>query len=78
MARKKQGATEGYSEKIAFLKRLTSAFGPSSFEDDVRALFREEVKGYADRVTTCGLGSVIAAKKGTADSPKIMVAGHMD
>ncbi len=78
MARKKQGATEDYSEKIAFLKRLTSAFGPSSFEDDVRALFREEVKGYADRVTTCGLGSIIAAKKGTADSPKIMVAGHMD
>ena len=63
---------------IAFLKRLTDAFGPSSFEGDVRKVFRDEIKGYADKVWTAGLGSIIAQKKGTSNSPKIMIAGHMD
>ncbi len=60
------------------LKNLTGAFGPSSFEGDVRELFKKEVRGYSDKVWTCGLGSIIARKQGIANGPKIMIAGHMD
>jgi len=63
---------------LELLKNLTDAFGPSSFESDVRDVFRKEVRGYADDVCTCGLGSIIARRRGMAESPKIMIAGHMD
>ena len=63
---------------LNFLKTLTGIFGPSSFEGDVRSYFKKEVRGYSDKIWTCGLGSIIAQKKGTANSPKIMIAGHMD
>jgi len=77
MARRKKARVDN-SQRIDFLKRLTGAFGPSSFEHDVRKLFRAEIDGYADKVWTCGLGSIIASKKGSKTSPKIMIAGHMD
>ncbi len=65
-------------DRIGFLKKITDAFGPSSFEGDVRKVFREEVEGLCDNVFTDGLGSIIATKKGTTDSPKVLIAGHMD
>jgi len=63
---------------VALLKKFTTAFGPSSFEDDIRKLFKEEVKDIADEVKICGLGSIIARKSGTNETPRIMIAGHMD
>lgn len=65
-------------QTIEFLKQIAQAFGPSSFESDVRTLFANEVKGYADDVSTCGLGSIIARKTGTSESPRVMIAGHID
>ncbi|MFP4459588.1 MAG: M42 family metallopeptidase [Candidatus Zixiibacteriota bacterium] len=61
-----------------FMKKYTDAFGPSSFENDVAELFREDAKPFANNITRCGIGSIIAEKKGSANAPKIMVAGHMD
>ena len=66
------------SRILSLLERLTGAYGPSSFEGDVRDIFRQEVKGFADKVWTCGLGSIIAQKSGGAKQPRIMIAGHMD
>ena len=60
-----------------FLEKYTSAFGPTSFEDDVAELVREDLGNLADEITRDGLGSIIALKKGTG-TPRIMVAGHMD
>ncbi len=62
----------------AFLKKYTDAFGPTSFEDDVAELMREDLKDIADETRRCGIGSFIAKKIGKEDGPRIMIAGHMD
>lgn len=64
------------TEKL--LKRLTDAFGPSSFEEEVAEIVRDELKDVATSFERDGVGSIIAVKEGSAKSPKIMLAGHMD
>ena len=61
----------------AMLKALTEVHGVPGFEEDVRAVIREYLPGNID-VEHDRLGSLICAKKGTSDSPKIMIPGHMD
>ncbi|RKZ32942.1 peptidase M28 [bacterium] len=78
MAKRKKATKAEVKKTVTFLKKFTQAFGPSSFEDDVRKVFEDEVKNYADDICTCGLGSIIASKTGSAKSPRIMIAGHMD
>jgi putative aminopeptidase FrvX len=61
------------------LNNLTQAFGVSGYEKEVRALIKEEVKDYADEITTDALGNLIAFKKGMGENKKkIMTAAHMD
>lgn len=63
------------------LRQLTETFGPSGYEDTVRAIVRAEVEPLADEVRVDALGSVIARKKPSApngDTKKIMIAAHMD
>ncbi len=61
------------------LEELTNAHGPSGFEGPVRAIVRRELAPLAGRLETDGLGSLIAALKGTSpDGPRIMMAAHMD
>ena len=59
------------------LKELSEAFGISGYEDDIveilKGKFEKHAKVFRDRI-----GSIIAQKNGTADSPKIMFAAHMD
>lgn len=64
-------------ERLDLLRRLSEAPGISGYEDAVRAVVREEVRGLAD-VTSDKLGSLICRKRGAADEPRIMLAGHMD
>jgi len=82
MREPKDNNRDDYNESedriVCLLRNLTNAFGPSSFEVDVRKIFTEEVRDFSDKIWTCGLGSIIAQKKGTSDSPRIMIAGHMD
>jgi len=63
------------TEKL--LAELTDAHGVPGFEDDIARIMVKHLKA-ADEITYDKLGSVIARKQGTSDSPRIMVAGHLD
>ena len=63
------------------LKTLTETFGPSGYEDNVRAIVRAEVESLADEMRVDTLGNLIARKRPSrsAREPKrIMIAAHMD
>ena len=60
------------------LEELTNAYGPSGFEGPVRDVMRRELGPLSDHVEVDGIGSLIARKDGTSDSPRIMIAAHMD
>jgi len=64
-------------ERTAFLKEITEAFGPPGLEDDVAAILRRRTEGFCE-VGRDNIGSFIATKKGTAETPRILIAGHMD
>lgn len=63
------------------LQQLTETFGPSGYEDNVRALVQAEVKSLADELRVDPLGNLIARKKpskASKDTKKVMIAAHMD
>ena len=63
------------------LQQLTETFGPSGYEDNIRALVRTEVESLADEIRVDALGNLIARKKPSKqndDTKKIMIAAHMD
>jgi len=63
------------------LQKLTEAFGPSGYEDNVREIVRAEVGPLVDEIKVDVLGNLIARKKPgrqAKDSRKIMIAAHMD
>lgn len=63
------------------LQQLTEAFGPSGYEDNIRAIVRAEVEALADEVRVDALGNLIARKKPskqTKATRRIMIAAHMD
>ena len=66
-------------ERLDLLKRISEVPGISGYEDEVHRFVREEVRrlGLAE-VSSDGLGSVICKKRGSADEPRVMFAGHMD
>jgi putative aminopeptidase FrvX len=63
---------------IALLKEMLESFGPAGFERETSAIVKKAVKRYADEVTTDKLGSVIFNRKGTAEKPRVLLAGHID
>ncbi len=58
------------------MKKLSDCFGPSGREKYIRELIIDEIKDYADEITTDPLGNLIARKKGSGK--KIMFSAHMD
>jgi endoglucanase len=62
----------------ALLKELTEANGVSGYESEIRAIMARELKPLSDRIEYDKLGSIMGVKRGTTDSPRVMVAGHMD
>lgn len=60
------------------LKELTEANGVSGFESEVRTIMARELKPLSDRIEYDKLGSIMGVKKGASESPKVLVAGHMD
>lgn len=60
------------------LKKLTSAFGPSGCEDEVRDIILKEIAPYCDSVKVDGIGNIIAFKKGRNSSKKFLADAHMD
>jgi endoglucanase len=64
--------------RFSLLRELSESFGPSGFERETSAIVKREAQKYADGIMFDKLGSVIARKRGSSDSPKILLAGHMD
>ena len=63
------------------LQQLTEVFGPSGYEDSVRAIVRAEVESLADEIRVDALGNLIVRKKPAkqnGDPKRIMIAAHMD
>jgi len=63
---------------MKFLEELTNCFGPSGFEKEPARIVKGYVSKYADRVYTDKLGSLMFSRKGSADSPVVLLPGHVD
>lgn len=62
---------------IEFLRKLSNADGIASNEGEVRKVLVEELRDYADEISTDNLGSVIFKKEGNS-GPAIMLCAHID
>lgn len=63
------------------LQKLAEMFGPSGYEDAIRAAIRLEVEPLADEIQVDALGNLIARKNPSSRSrggKRIMIAAHMD
>ncbi|HXY56153.1 MAG TPA: hypothetical protein VEH01_00935, partial [Nitrososphaerales archaeon] len=65
-------------EQLGLLKELSESFGPSGFERETATIVKREAQRYADGLAFDKLGSIVAKMRGTSDTPKILLAGHMD
>jgi len=59
------------------LVKLSNAFGPAGFEDEVRDLIREYISDLVDEIFEDTTGNLIALKKGKSNK-RVMVDAHMD
>jgi endoglucanase len=62
---------------MTMLEEITNAPGVPGFEEPAAEVMRRYLGGFAD-VSRDTLGSVIGRKRGRADSPRVMIAGHLD
>jgi putative aminopeptidase FrvX len=60
------------------LEKLSNTCGVTGREENVRKLMTKLMKPYVDEIAVDKLENVIAIKKGKKDSPKVMLAAHMD
>jgi putative aminopeptidase FrvX len=60
------------------LEKLSNACGVAGREKQVRDLMIQFMKPYADEIIIDKLENVIAIKKGKKNTPKVMLAAHMD
>jgi putative aminopeptidase FrvX len=65
-------------DTLDLFKTLTELPGAPGNEHAVRQFMREQLKEYSDEVVQDGLGGIFGVKKGKAEDPVVMVAGHMD
>jgi putative aminopeptidase FrvX len=63
---------------LKLAKRLTEAFGISGFEEEIRAVIREEIAGTVDDLQVDALGNLVALRRGTGGGRRVMLAAHMD
>lgn len=66
------------NETLAMFKTLTELPGAPGNEHAVRKYLRGELEKYSDEMIQDNLGGIFGVRKGPENSPKIMVAGHMD
>lgn len=64
-------------DSAQLLAELSSAFGVSGFEDEVREVIRRRVTPLADEVTTDPLGNLTATRRG-GSAFRLMLDAHMD
>jgi endoglucanase len=60
------------------IRKLVETYGPSGFEDRIRAVIREEIEDLADEISVTPLGSLMAVRKGSGEGKRIMLTSHMD
>ncbi len=61
------------------LSYLTSLFGASGSEGDVRQAILNEIREHCDQVNVDALGNIIAFKRGSMEAPfTLMLTAHMD
>ncbi len=61
---------------MELLEKLSTAFGVSGNEKNVREIIKEEIEPYVDQVSVDKMGNLVAHRKGK--SPRIMLTAHMD
>lgn len=66
------------SETRELFKTLTELPGAPANEHAVRKFMKEQLSAVSDEIIQDKLGSIFGVKHGENDSPRIMVAGHMD
>jgi putative aminopeptidase FrvX len=64
-----------YLEQL--LMDLSNAFGPSGYEGEVRALFQKAVADTTE-IAYDNLGSIMAHHKGGSETPRVLLAAHLD
>jgi len=62
---------------IGLLQELTDAHGAPGFEDEVRAIFADELEGVGE-LSTDGNGSVFCESAASNGGPRVLLTGHMD
>jgi len=62
---------------LRLLKELTEVYGVPGYEAPVRAVVKKYMESLGE-LSQDKIGSVICKKVGTFESPKVMLAGHMD
>ncbi|OIU70889.1 M42 family metallopeptidase [Rossellomorea aquimaris] len=65
-------------DTLDLFKTLTELPGAPGNEHAVRQFMKEQLASYSDEVVQDRLGGVFGVKRGRADDPVVMVAGHMD
>ena len=63
---------------VETLEKLSNACGVAGREDEVKNLMKKFLKPHVDEVREDKLGNIIGTKKGKKNSPKVMLAAHMD
>ena len=72
-------AQTGPDDRVVHLMReLTDAPSPSGYEGPVRAILMREFRALGAKVSTDGIGNVIAMVPGVSTAPRVMVDAHMD
>ncbi len=64
-------------ERLELLKEISELSGVPGFEDEVREYIRTKMTDLCE-ISRDNLGSIICKKTGSAETPRIMIAGHMD
>ena len=62
---------------VELLRELTDAHGAPGFEDEVRAIFVDELEDMGD-ISTDGNGSVFCENTESDIGPRVLLTGHMD
>jgi putative aminopeptidase FrvX len=63
---------------VHLMQELTDASSPSGYEGPVRAILMREFRALGARVSTDGIGNVIAMVPSASTAPRVMVDAHMD
>ncbi|MDD1769336.1 MAG: M42 family metallopeptidase [Methanomassiliicoccales archaeon] len=65
-------------ESLKFLEDLCNSLGPAGFEREATLTIKNYVQKWSDSVYNDRMGSLVFEKKGTSDSPTVLLPGHVD